>query len=107
MSKKRRTEPGPPWAASSGSSLVRAEPVGRERLDVLLVARGLVASREQARARILAGDVLVDGQAATKPAVLLSDGAVLEVRAAPAFVSRGGEKLMHALAVFDVVVADQ
>jgi 23S rRNA (cytidine1920-2'-O)/16S rRNA (cytidine1409-2'-O)-methyltransferase len=72
---------------------------------VALVERGLAASREQARARILAGDVLVDGQVAAKPGVLVADAAALEVRAAPTFVSRGGEKLAHALARFGIQVA--
>jgi 23S rRNA (cytidine1920-2'-O)/16S rRNA (cytidine1409-2'-O)-methyltransferase len=78
---------------------------GRERLDVALVERGLAASREQARARILAGDVLVDGQVAAKPGTLVAAAAALEVRTAPAYVSRGGEKLAHALARFGVAVA--
>ena len=82
-------------------------PSRRERLDLALVERGLAASREQARARILAGDVVVDGQVAAKPGVLIVGSAVLEVRAAPAFVSRGGEKLAHALARFGVAVADR
>jgi 23S rRNA (cytidine1920-2'-O)/16S rRNA (cytidine1409-2'-O)-methyltransferase len=82
-------------------------PRGRERLDVALVDRGLAASREQARARVLAGDVLVDGQVAAKPGVLVATAAALEVRSAPAYVSRGGEKLAHALARFGVAVADR
>src|SRR5437868_5391938 len=80
---------------------------GRERLDVALVERGLIASREQARACILAGDVLVDGQVAAKPGALVADAAALAVRAAPAYVSRGGEKLAHALERFGVAVTDR
>jgi len=56
---------------------------------------------------ILAGDVLVDGQVAAKPGALVPDAAALAVRAAPPYVSRGGEKLAHALARFDVDVADR
>jgi 23S rRNA (cytidine1920-2'-O)/16S rRNA (cytidine1409-2'-O)-methyltransferase len=74
---------------------------------VALVERGLAVSREQARARILAGAVLVDGQVAAKSGMLLADGAALEVRAAPTYVSRGGEKLAHALDRFGVAVADR
>jgi 23S rRNA (cytidine1920-2'-O)/16S rRNA (cytidine1409-2'-O)-methyltransferase len=96
-----------PYSPEPGSEHAALGGQGRERLDVALVERGLAASREQARARILAGDVLVDGQVAAKPGVVVVDAAALEVRAAPAFVSRGGDKLAHALARFGVTVADR
>ena len=69
----------------------------RQRLDVLLVERGLVPSREQAHALILAREVLVNGVAATRPAVVVALDAAVEVRTAAPFVSRGGEKLAGAL----------
>jgi 23S rRNA (cytidine1920-2'-O)/16S rRNA (cytidine1409-2'-O)-methyltransferase len=94
---------GPPKGTPPSPGSAR----GHERLDVALVERGLAVSREQARARILAGDVRVDGQVAARPGVLVADAAALEVRAAPAFVSRGGDKLAHALARFGIVVADR
>jgi 23S rRNA (cytidine1920-2'-O)/16S rRNA (cytidine1409-2'-O)-methyltransferase len=65
----------------------------KKRLDVLLVERGLAESRTQAQALVLAGRV--PGYA--KPGTQVDDGAQLEVEAPPRFVSRGGEKLEHAL----------
>ncbi len=75
--------------------------VARERADVLLVARGLVASRAMAQARILAGDVSTSDARVEKPGSLLALDAPLHVKAGPRFVSRGGEKLENALLVFD------
>ena len=79
----------------------------RERLDRLLVSRGLVPSREQAQRLIYAGEVRVDGAVGRAPAQLVSPTADIEVRRPPPFVSRGGEKLAHALNVFAVDVAGQ
>jgi 23S rRNA (cytidine1920-2'-O)/16S rRNA (cytidine1409-2'-O)-methyltransferase len=72
------------------------------RLDVALVERGLLESREKAARVILAGDVLVDGQRVDKAGALVTPGAKLELVARPRFVSRGGDKLAHALATFAV-----
>jgi len=65
----------------------------KKRLDVLLVERGLAESRTQAQALVLAG--LVPGY--DKPGQQVEEGAVLELKARPPYVSRGGEKLAHAL----------
>ena len=75
------------------------------RLDLLLVERGLVASRERARARILAGDVRVNGQPATKAGTPVPPDAevTLAVPDHP-YVSRGGLKLAHALDAFGIAV---
>ena len=72
----------------------------KERLDQLLVARGLAASRTVAQALVLEGKVRVAGQVERKAARLLSDDAAVEVEAPPRFVSRGGEKLEGAFAAF-------
>ncbi len=72
------------------------------RLDVALVERGLVESREKAARFILAGDVSVDGQRVDKAGALVTPGARLELDARPRFVSRGGDKLAHALATFAI-----
>ncbi|HZP36839.1 MAG TPA: TlyA family RNA methyltransferase [Methylomirabilota bacterium] len=72
------------------------------RLDVALVQRGLIESREKAARVILAGEVLVDGQRVDKAGALVTPGARLELAARPRFVSRGGEKLAHALAAFGI-----
>ncbi|MGH2935921.1 MAG: TlyA family RNA methyltransferase [Gaiellaceae bacterium] len=65
----------------------------RKRLDVLLVERGLAESRTQAQALVLAG--LVPGH--EKPGEQVDDAAPLELKGRPPYVSRGGEKLAHAL----------
>src|SRR5438067_4369064 len=76
----------------------------KQRLDLVLVERGLVPSREQARARILAGDVSIGGRVVDKAGTPVPDGAVVTLRAAPAYVGRGGFKLAHALARFAIDV---
>jgi 23S rRNA (cytidine1920-2'-O)/16S rRNA (cytidine1409-2'-O)-methyltransferase len=70
----------------------------KKRLDVLLVERGLAESRAQAQALILAG--LVSGH--SKAGEQVDESAELVVERGPRFVSRGGEKLEHALAAFGV-----
>jgi 23S rRNA (cytidine1920-2'-O)/16S rRNA (cytidine1409-2'-O)-methyltransferase len=65
----------------------------KKRLDALLVDRGLAESRAHAQALVLAGRV--PGYA--KPGIQVDETAELEVEAPPRFVSRGGEKLAHAL----------
>ena len=77
----------------------------RQRLDLLLLERGLVDSREEGRRRILAGDVLVNDQAVTKAGSLVAAAATLRVKAKPRYVSRGGFKLEKALSAFAVDVA--
>lgn len=70
----------------------------RERIDKLLVDRGLVGSRERARQLIMAGAVWVGGTRIDKPGTLVRVEAALEVRGADLpFVSRGGLKLAAAL----------
>ena len=74
------------------------------RLDQLLVTRGLAASRERARALILAGDVTVSGAAAAKAGTLVNADADIAVRVPDhPWVGRGGIKLAHGL---DVVAID-
>jgi 23S rRNA (cytidine1920-2'-O)/16S rRNA (cytidine1409-2'-O)-methyltransferase len=70
----------------------------RKRVDVLLVERGLAESRTQAQAFVLAG--LVTGH--DKPGEQVDEDADLELKARPPFVSRGGEKLAHALDAFGI-----
>jgi len=77
----------------------------RERLDLLLLERRLVDSREEGRRRILAGDVLVNDQAVTKAGSLIDAGAAIRVKPAPRYVSRGGLKLEKALKEFAVDVS--
>ena len=77
----------------------------RKRLDLLLLERRLVDSREQGRARILAGDVLVNDHTVSKAGSLVDAGAAIRIRATPRYVSRGGFKLEKALSEFTVDVS--
>lgn len=75
----------------------------KERLDVLLVKRGLADSREKAKAIIMEGIVYVDGQKEDKAGTTFDEEAVLEVRGDRLpYVSRGGLKLEKAMQVFDL-----
>jgi len=78
------------------------------RLDAVVVARGLAASRERARALILAGLVRVDGVVVSKAGTPVKpDAAVtLDERDHP-YVGRGGVKLAHALDTFGIAVEDR
>ncbi|MEJ2348898.1 MAG: TlyA family RNA methyltransferase [Anaerolineales bacterium] len=77
----------------------------KERVDVLLVKRGLADSRSQAQRLVMAGQVRADGQVVPKPSTTLAAGVPLEVDAGPRFVSRGGEKLEAALLAFRLNVS--
>jgi len=77
------------------------------RLDRLMVERGLAESREKAQALIMAGDVLLNGQKASKPGQPAAPDAPIEVLARPPYVSRGGLKLAAALQQFAIDVTGQ
>lgn len=80
--------------------------MGRKiRLDNLLVERGLAESRSKAQALIMAGEVLVKGNAAVKAGMLFDEGVEITVIEAPPFVGRGGIKLEHALDEFGLNVS--
>ena len=72
----------------------------KRRLDLALVERGLAESRARAQALVMEGKVRVCGQTETKSSRQVDDGAEIEVEAPPRFVSRGGEKLEGAFAVW-------
>jgi 23S rRNA (cytidine1920-2'-O)/16S rRNA (cytidine1409-2'-O)-methyltransferase len=75
------------------------------RLDALVVGRGLAASRERARALILAGDVRVNGRPVTKAGTSVPRDAEVTVTTPDhPYVGRGGLKLAHALDVIAVPV---
>jgi len=77
--------------------------MARVRLDTLVVARGLAASRERARALILAGEVRVAGRVADKAGHLVADDAEITLTGADhPYVGRGGVKLAHALEAFGI-----
>ncbi len=79
--------------------------MARARIDRLLVDRGLVESREQAARHIMAGEVLVGGKRVDKAGALVAPDAAVELQGRAPYVSRGGEKLIHALETFQVKVA--
>lgn len=80
----------------------------RERLDRLLVQRGVVASREEGMRRILAGEVLVNDRPVSKAGSLVDANAVIRLkgRSLP-YVSRGGLKLEKALDEFRIEALDK
>jgi 23S rRNA (cytidine1920-2'-O)/16S rRNA (cytidine1409-2'-O)-methyltransferase len=75
---------------------------GKQRLDVALVERNLVESREKAQALILAGKVVVNGQRADKPGRPVDPETKIEVEQPLKYVSRGGLKLEAALSAFRI-----
>lgn len=79
--------------------------MGKRRLDLLMLERGLVDSQEKARTAVMAGSVLVDERPAVKPASLVNEDASLRLLTGPRYASRGGEKLEHALDIFRIEVA--
>lgn len=80
----------------------------KERLDVLLVNRGLAESREKAKAIIMSGIVFVDGNREDKAGQTFDVEVPIEVRGATCkYVSRGGLKLEKAMSHFDVTISGQ
>lgn len=77
------------------------------RLDVLLVERGLLETRQKAQATIMSGQVFVNQQRVDKPGTSVADDAEIEVRGNTLqYVSRGGLKLEKAMAEFPVHLQD-
>ncbi len=72
----------------------------KTRLDQLLVARGLVASRSKAQALLMTGTVLVNGTPQTKSGLSVDDTSEITLKHTLPYVSRGGYKLAHALDTF-------
>src|SRR3989304_5355643 len=79
--------------------------MSKRRLDALLVERGFADSLEKARALVMAGQVLVGQRPVSKPGTLIDATAPLHVAEPPRYVSRGGEKLEHALRAFGLEVS--
>lgn len=80
----------------------------KERLDVLLVKRNLVESREKAKAIIMSGNVFVEGQREDKAGTTFPENVLIEVKGNKLpYVSRGGLKLEKAIANFDVELQDK
>jgi 23S rRNA (cytidine1920-2'-O)/16S rRNA (cytidine1409-2'-O)-methyltransferase len=77
--------------------------VTKERLDKLLIDRGIARSRDRARSMIMAGKVAVDGKKIDKPGIQIDVEARLRVQEGDSrYVSRGGEKMEGALKAFAI-----
>ncbi len=80
----------------------------KERLDMLLLSRGLATSREKAKAMIMEGKVFVNDQREDKAGSLFGTDCRIEIRGRTLpYVSRGGLKLEKALAQFDIDLRDK
>lgn len=80
----------------------------KERLDVLLVKKGLAASREKAKAIIMSGVVFVDGQREDKAGTMVKEELPIEIKGKTLkYVSRGGLKLEKAMKQFDIQLTDR
>lgn len=77
----------------------------KQRLDKLLLERGLVPTRARGRALIMAGEVLVNGEPIFRPGAAIGVDADVRLKAPPPYVSRGGFKLAGALNEFGIDVS--
>lgn len=93
-------------AQSSGVARLSVKSPGRERLDVLMVERGLTESRERAQRLILANKVRVAGLQKLKPGLRIARDSDIIVQEPERYVSRGGYKLEAALREFNIDVRD-
>ena len=79
----------------------------KTRLDVLLVERGMMESRQKAQATIMSGLVFVNQQRVDKPGTSVANDAQIEIRGNTLqYVSRGGLKLEKAMATFPITLTD-
>ena len=76
----------------------------KQRLDALLVSRGLFENKSRAQASIMAGEVTVNGLTANKSGILVQDDVDVQLKEKMRYVSRGGLKLEHALKEFKIDV---
>jgi len=77
----------------------------KERVDTLLVNRGLATDLSQAKRMVMAGEVRVEGQLVHKPSMSYSPEVEITLDQGQPYVSRGGEKLAAALAHFEIPLA--
>ena len=79
--------------------------MSRQRIDTVLVSKGLAESREKARVMVMEGSVIADKRTVIKPGTLVREDADLQLVAAPPYVGRGGLKLEGALEEFRLDVS--
>ncbi len=77
----------------------------KQRIDILLVERGLAESRNRAQRLVMAGEVRVDGEMVHKASTKVAEDSKIDVLQRPKYVSRGGKKLEEAIKAFDVNVS--
>jgi len=77
----------------------------KQRIDLLLVERGLAESRNRAQRLVMAGEVRVDGEMIHKSSTKVAEDAKIDVLQRPKYVSRGGKKLEAAINAFNVNVS--
>lgn len=82
-------------------------PAGKARLDEVVVRLELASTRSKARAMIMAGDVLVNDLPVLQAGFGVRATDAVSLKAKPRFISRGGEKLDHALDAFEIDVSGQ
>jgi 23S rRNA (cytidine1920-2'-O)/16S rRNA (cytidine1409-2'-O)-methyltransferase len=78
--------------------------MGKQRIDALLVLRGLAENKSKAQALIMSGEVRTEDKKITKPGTMVPEDILLTVEQKPLFVSRGGVKLACALDQFGIDV---
>lgn len=83
----------------------RIEEMEKQRIDQLLVARGLAPDISMAQRLVMAGQVRADGQVVHQASSQVPVTSVLQVEQKPPYVSRGGEKLSAALTTFPIQVS--
>lgn len=81
--------------------------MAKQRIDSLLVDRGLAESRAKAQALIMAGEVSVDGKVISKAGTMVAEDLAITVNEPPPFVGRGGLKLDYALDQFQIEVSSR
>ena len=81
--------------------------MNKQRIDLLLVERGLAESRNRAQRLVMAGEVRVDGEMVHKSSTQVPENAAIEVIQRPKYVSRGGKKLAAAMESFRVDAAEK
>lgn len=81
--------------------------MAKQRLDTLLVELDLCSSRQQAQRLIRAGEVMVKQQVIDKPGTEIDPTAEIKIKERSPYVSRGGEKLVKAIKLFEITVAER
>jgi len=79
----------------------------KKRIDILLVEKGLVESRNRAQRLVMAGEVRVNGEMVHKSSTQIAQDADIQIMQRPKYVSRGGKKLAAAIEAFNVEVSDK